>query len=96
MIIATGAVAAVPAIPGIETIPYLTSTTALELELLPKSLLVIGGGYIGCELGQMFARAGVKVTIATRRRLLPEVKPEISYALTQYLEADYAPAPLHR
>jgi mercuric reductase len=85
VIIATGAVAAVPAIPGIETIPYLTSTTALELERPPKSLLVIGGGYIGCELGQMFARAGVKVTIATRRRLLPEVEPEISYALTQYL-----------
>jgi mercuric reductase len=85
VIIATGAAPAVPAIPGIETIPYLTSTTALELERLPKSLLVIGGGYIGCELGQMFARAGVKVTIATRRRLLPEVEPEISYALTQYL-----------
>jgi len=85
VIIATGAAPAVPAIPGIETIPYLTSTTALELERLPKSLLVIGGGYIGCELGQMFARAGVKVTIAARRRLLPEAEPEISYALTQYL-----------
>jgi mercury(II) reductase len=85
IIIATGAAPALPAIPGIETVPYLTSTTALELEHLPKSLLVIGGGYIGCELGQMYARAGVKVTIATRRRLLPEAEPEISYALTQYL-----------
>jgi mercury(II) reductase len=85
VIIATGAAPAVPAIPGIETIPYLTSTTALELEQLPKSLLVIGGGYIGCELGQIFARAGVKVTITTRRRLLPEAEPEISYALAQYL-----------
>ncbi|MFN5715249.1 MAG: dihydrolipoyl dehydrogenase family protein, partial [Bradyrhizobium sp.] len=64
--------------------PYLTSTTALELEKLPKSLLVIGGGYIGCELGQMFARAGVKVTIAVRRRLLPDAEPEISTALTKY------------
>jgi pyruvate/2-oxoglutarate dehydrogenase complex dihydrolipoamide dehydrogenase (E3) component len=45
---------------------------------------VIGGGYIGCELGQMFARAGVKVTIAARRRLLPEAEPEVSYALAQY------------
>ncbi len=84
VIIATGARAALPSIAGIETVPYLTSTTALELEQLPKSLLVIGGGYIGCELGQMFARAGVKVTIATRRRLLPEAEPEISHALTQY------------
>jgi mercuric reductase len=88
IIIATGAAPALPAIPGIETVPYLTSTTALELEHLPKSLLVIGGGYIGCELGQMFARAGVKVTIATRSRLLPETEPEISYALTQYLSQE--------
>ena len=84
VIIATGAAAAMPSIPGIENVPYLTSTTALELEKLPKSLLVIGGGYIGCELGQMFARAGVKVTIAVRRRLLPDAEPEISTALTKY------------
>lgn len=84
VIIATGAAAALPSIPGIENVPYLTSTTALELEKLPKSLLVIGGGYIGCELGQMFARAGVKVTIAVRRRLLPDAEPEISAALTKY------------
>jgi mercuric reductase len=83
-IIATGAAPALPSIPGISTVPYLTSTTALELPQLPKSLLVIGGGYIGCELGQMFARAGVKVTIAVRRRLLPEAEPEISDALTRY------------
>ena len=84
IIVATGAASAVPSIPGIENVPYLTSTTALELEKLPKSLLVIGGGYIGCELGQMFARAGVKVTIAVRRRLLPDAEPEISAALTKY------------
>jgi len=84
VIVATGASPDLPAIPGIETVPYLTSTTALELEELPKSLLIIGGGYIGCELGQMFARAGVDVTIATRRRLLPEAEPEISEALTRY------------
>jgi mercuric reductase len=83
-IVATGASPALPAIAGIETVPYLTSTTAMELEELPKSLLVIGGGYIGCELGQMFARAGVKVTIAMRRQLLPEAEPEISHALTRY------------
>src|SRR5216683_916633 len=84
IIIATGATSALPSIPGIESVPYLTSTTALELDQLPKSLLVIGGGYIGCELGQMFARAGVKVTIAVRRRLLPDAEPEISDALTRY------------
>ena len=84
IIIATGARPAVPAIPGIETVPYLTSTTALDLEELPRSLLVIGGGYIGAELAQMFARAGVKVTLVCRSRLLPEAEPEIGAALTGY------------
>lgn len=84
-IITTGASPAFPNIPGIEGIGYLTSTTALELTELPHSLLVLGGGYIGCELAQMFARAGVAVTLATRSRLLPEAEPEISAALTGYL-----------
>jgi len=84
IIIATGARPAIPAIPGIDTVPYLTSTTALDLEELPRSLLVIGGGYIGAELAQMFARAGVKVTLVCRSRLLPEAEPDISAALTGY------------
>jgi mercury(II) reductase len=86
IIIATGARPAVPAIPGIEAVPFLTSTTALDLEELPRSLLVIGGGYIGAELAQMFARAGVKVTLVCRSRLLPEAEPEIGAALTGYFE----------
>ena len=84
IIIATGARPAVPAIPGIETIPYLTSTTALDLAELPRSLLVIGGGYVGAELAQLFARAGVKVTLVCRSHLLPEAEPEIGAALTEY------------
>ena len=87
-IIATGSSVSVPQIPGIEETLYLTSTTALELEQLPKSLMVAGGGYIGCELAQMFARAGTKVSIVTRSRLIPEVEPEISEALTEYFEAE--------
>ncbi len=83
IIIATGSAPALPDIPGIGDVPYLTSTTALELSELPRSLLVIG--YIGCELAQMFARAGAEVTLVTRRRLLPEAEPEISAALTGYL-----------
>jgi len=86
IIIATGARPAVPVIPGIEAVPYLTSTTALDLEELPRSLLIVGGGYIGAELAQMFARAGVKVTLVCRSRLLPDAEPEIGAALTGYFE----------
>ncbi|WP_292939655.1 mercury(II) reductase [Novosphingobium sp. 32-60-15] len=88
VILAMGARAAVPPIPGLDTVPYLTSTSALALERLPKSLLVIGGGVIGVELGQMFARLGVSVTICCRSRLLPEMDPEVGVALQTYLEAE--------
>ncbi len=84
IVITTGASPAVPPIRGIEDVPYLTSTTTLELDSLPASLLVVGGGYLGCELVQMLARAGVKVTIVCRRRLLPEAEPEIGEALAGY------------
>ncbi len=84
VIIATGARPAVPPIRSIETAGYLTSTTALDLKTLPKSLLVLGGGFIGAELGQLFARAGVKVTIVCRTRLLPNAEPEIAEALSRY------------
>ena len=88
VVIATGASPAVPAIPGIGDVPYLTSTTALALDRLPRSLLVIGGGVIGCELGQMFARFGVAVTIVCRSHLLPGFEPELAEALTGYLREE--------
>jgi mercuric reductase len=87
-IITTGASPAAPSIPGMDRVPWLNSTTALALADLPASLLVIGGGFVGCELGQMFARAGVRVTILCRSRLLPRAEPEISGALSGYLRAE--------
>ncbi len=84
-IIATGSVPKVANIVGLRDVPYLTSTTALELKRLPQSLLVIGGGYIGCELAQMFSRAGTAVTLVTRSRLLPGTEPDICDALSQCL-----------
>jgi len=84
IIIATGTSPALPSIAGIENVPFLTSTTALELVELPQSLLVIGAGYVGVEIAQMFARAGVDVTIVSRRGLLPEAEPEVSEALTGF------------
>ncbi len=88
IILAMGARAAVPPIPGLDSVAFLTSTSALALDRLPKSLLVIGGGVIGVELGQMFARLGVAITICCRSRLLPELDPDVSAALRGYLEAE--------
>jgi len=88
VIIATGARPAVPAIPGIEDVDCLTSTTALELKELPRSLLVIGGGFVGAELAQVFARAGVAVTVVCRSRLLPAAEPEIGEALSRYFREE--------
>lgn len=64
----------VPSIPGIDDIDYLTSTTVMELEEIPEHLLIIGGGYIGLEFGQMFRRFGSMVTIvdASKRFLMHE------------------------
>jgi len=87
-IITTGASPAAPPIAGIDGVRWLDSTGALELDKLPASLLVIGGGFVGCELGQMFARAGVHVTIVCRSELLPDAEPEISEALAMYLRAE--------
>jgi mercuric reductase len=84
VIITTGASPSLPPIPGIDSVPYLTSTSALELETLPRSLIVLGGGYIGCELGQMFARMGVEVTIVDIVPILSAAEPEISQALAGY------------
>ena len=84
-VVATGARPAIPAIPGLRDVPYLTSTEALELEELPASLIVMGGGYVGLELAQMFARFGVAVTVVCRSRLLPHIEPELSVALEGYL-----------
>ena len=85
VIIATGASPAAPDIGGLADVPWLTSTTALELTEQPRSMLVVGGGYIGCELAQMFARTGTAVTLVTRSRLILEAEPEIAEALTRYL-----------
>lgn len=83
VIIATGSFPHVPDIPGLAEIEWLDSTSALQLDRRPASLMVMGGGYIGVEIAQVFARAGTKVTMVTRRGLLPEAEPEVSAALTE-------------
>jgi len=83
IVITTGARPAVPPIPGIDKVSSLTSTSLLELDTLPKSLIVVGGGFIGAELAQMMARMGVAVTMVCRSRLLPQAEPEVSDALME-------------
>src|SRR5262245_8146017 len=61
IVIATGTIPAVPSVDGLAGTPYWTNREAIEVETLPASLLVLGGGAIGMELAQMFARFGVKV-----------------------------------
>ena len=87
--LATGLRTAIPAIDGLDTVPYLTSRTLLDLRELPEHLLVVGGGYIGCEFAQMFRRFGSRVTIVQRAdRLLPAEDPDISAAVLAGFVAD--------
>ena len=88
VIVATGGRSAVPDIPGIPDVPTLDSTSLLELDRLPESLVFLGGGYIGVELAQMMARMGVQVTIVCRSHLLPRTAAEVSEALTETLRGE--------
>jgi len=85
--IASGARVGIPKIKGLENVDYLTSDTVLELENPPKSIIIVGGGYIGVEYGHFFTGIGVKTTILQRpNRLLPDEEPEISDLLRKELE----------
>jgi pyruvate/2-oxoglutarate dehydrogenase complex dihydrolipoamide dehydrogenase (E3) component len=89
VVIANGSTAAVPPIPGLESIQYWTNRDAAIPRELPISLVVLGGGAIGVELGQAFARFGAKVTVVEAGpRLLGLEEPEASAALGRHLEAD--------
>jgi mercuric reductase len=89
VLIATGSRPWAPPILGLAEAGYLDSTEALSLRQLPQTLIVIGGGTIGLELGQLFARFGVRVTLVeTLPRIAAAEEPEVSEALTQYLAAE--------
>lgn len=82
----SGARPFVPPIKGIETIPFLTNETVLQLTEKPQSLVIIGGGYVAVEFAHFFEAMGVKVTIIQRnKRLLPEEEPEISELIQKIL-----------
>lgn len=85
----TGARPNIPRIPGLDGVKYLTNETIMELTDLPRHLLVLGGGYIGLEFGQMFARFGSRVTIVhNHSQIVPREDAEIAAELQKALEAD--------
>lgn len=88
-LIATGSRATVPPIPGLADVGYLTSTEALDLRSVPKSIGVIGGNSIGLELAQYFNRIGSHVVVfEARNRIAPFEEPEVSEALATALTND--------
>ncbi len=81
-LVATGSTPWAPPIPGLEEVGYLTSTMAMELAELPRSLLVVGGNAVGLEQAQLFARLGAKVTVVeVLDRLAPLEEPEVGAAI---------------
>lgn len=89
IILATGSSPWTAPISGLSTTPYLDSTSAMSLERLPESLLVVGAGSVGLELAQMFARLGVDVTILEALpHLLPGDDPTLGEALAAHLREE--------
>jgi pyruvate/2-oxoglutarate dehydrogenase complex dihydrolipoamide dehydrogenase (E3) component len=89
VIIDTGGRPLVPPIDGLNGIPFLDSTTMMDLEQAPEHLLILGGGYVAVEFGQMFRRFGSQVTIIERSaRLLGREDEDVSDAVQQILKED--------
>ncbi|MGS2613910.1 dihydrolipoyl dehydrogenase family protein [Micromonospora sp. LZ34] len=89
IVLGTGTRPSVPPIDGLADTPYWTNHQAIELEELPESLLVLGGGAIGLELSQVFARFGVRVTVVEALdRVLAAEEPEASEVVAAALRAD--------
>ena len=86
IVIATGTQALVPPIPGLEGTPFWTNKEIVQVEELPASMIVLGGGVIGLELGQALSRFGVKVSVVEgQERLLSNFEPEVGDALKETL-----------
>jgi mycothione reductase len=85
-VIAAGSRPVIPPIPGIDTVPYETSNTIMRIPAPPRSLVVVGGGYIGAELAHVFASFGTRVTIVARSaRMLPRTDVQVATRFTELL-----------
>jgi len=84
-----GGRANVPAMPGIDRVPYLTNTTILALDRVPRHLVVVGGSYIGLEFAQMYRRFGAEVTVVEMSpRLIPREDEDVSEAIRAILAGE--------
>lgn len=88
IVVATGSRAAVPPIPGLDAVSYLTNETVFELPELPRRLIVLGGGPIGVELGQAFRRLGSEVVIVEAADILGREDPQAARVVLDELDAD--------
>ena len=90
IVIAAGARPSIPPIPGLDKVPYMTSTEALRQTVLPKSMIILGGGYIGVELGFFYAELGTKITIVQRNKvLIPREDQDVAGLITNLWKKRY-------
>jgi len=84
-----GGRAVVPEMPGVHDVPHLDNTSILELDAVPRHLVVVGGSYIGLEFAQMYRRFGAEVTVVEKSaRLIGREDPEVSDAIREILEGE--------
>jgi pyruvate/2-oxoglutarate dehydrogenase complex dihydrolipoamide dehydrogenase (E3) component len=85
----TGTAPFIPPIPGLDTIPWLTSTSLLDEVTVPRDLLILGGSYIALEMGQLYQRLGSNVTIIeSSLQLIPREDPDVAAVLKKSLESE--------
>ncbi|AUG51414.1 dihydrolipoyl dehydrogenase family protein [Thalassospira marina] len=87
-VIATGSRAAIPPIPGLEDVPFLTNETVFENNSCPQHLIIVGGGPIGIEMAQAHKRLGARVTVIEQGHILPKDDPDLVAVARQSLEND--------
>src|SRR5262249_34307934 len=84
-----GGRAAIPSIPGLDRVPYLTNSSMMDIDFLPAHLVILGGSYVGLEFAQMYRRFGSEVTvIELSPRLIPREDEDISRAVADFLKAE--------
>ncbi|WP_447361629.1 FAD-containing oxidoreductase [Burkholderia vietnamiensis] len=84
-----GGRAQIPPIPGLDTVPYLTNSTMMDVDFVPEHLVIVGGSYIGLEFGQMYRRFGARVTIVEKGpRLIQREDDDVSQAVQDILAGE--------